>query len=109
MLLHRSCAAWVWPRPEMSSSSPSMVSRALCLIAAGVTRSPATSHSPRGSRNRSEEHTSELQSLMRLPYAVFCLKKKKTHRKTKKQQIEKKTSETMDRNKKSTKQKYDYI
>src|SRR3546814_8306185 len=26
---------------------------------------------------RSEEHTSELQSLMRLPYAVFCLKKKK--------------------------------
>src|SRR3546814_5388665 len=26
---------------------------------------------------RSEEHTSELQSLMRIPYAVFCLKKKK--------------------------------
>src|SRR3546814_1406589 len=25
--------------------------------------------------NRSEEHTSELQSLMRIPYAVFCLKK----------------------------------
>src|SRR3546814_10684403 len=29
-------------------------------------------------RNRSEEHTSELQSLMRISYAVFCLKKK-TH------------------------------
>src|SRR3546814_3816176 len=28
---------------------------------------------------RSEEHTSELQSLMRNSYAVFCLKKKKTH------------------------------
>src|SRR3546814_5931038 len=28
---------------------------------------------------RSEEHTSELQSLMRLSYAVFCLKKKKIH------------------------------
>src|SRR3546814_7221148 len=28
---------------------------------------------------RSEEHTSELQSLMRLSYAVFCLKKKKTN------------------------------
>src|SRR3546814_8220583 len=28
--------------------------------------------------NRSEEHTSELQSLMRISYAVFCLKKKKT-------------------------------
>src|SRR3546814_10905398 len=27
-------------------------------------------------RNRSEEHTSELQSLMRISYAVFCLKKK---------------------------------
>src|SRR3546814_4148723 len=27
--------------------------------------------------NRSEEHTSELQSLMRISYAVFCLKKKK--------------------------------
>src|SRR3546814_3387172 len=30
-----------------------------------------------GSRQRSEEHTSELQSLMRISYAVFCLKKKK--------------------------------
>src|SRR3546814_7342672 len=28
-------------------------------------------------RERSEEHTSELQSLMRISYAVFCLKKKK--------------------------------
>src|SRR3546814_10340981 len=28
---------------------------------------------------RSEEHTSELQSLMRISYAVFCLKKKKHH------------------------------
>src|SRR3546814_6200360 len=28
---------------------------------------------------RSEEHTSELQSLMRIPYAVFCLKKKTLH------------------------------
>src|SRR3546814_2358112 len=31
--------------------------------------------------NRSEEHTSELQSLMRISYAVFCLKKKKKHTK----------------------------
>src|SRR3546814_3059354 len=36
--------------------------------------------------NRSEEHTSELQSLMRISYAVFCLKKKK-----KKQQFTKRT------------------
>src|SRR3546814_4700122 len=32
--------------------------------------------------SRSEEHTSELQSLMRISYAVFCLKKKKTITKT---------------------------
>src|SRR3546814_10792380 len=31
---------------------------------------------------RSEEHTSELQSLMRISYAVFCLKKKKTKQNT---------------------------
>src|SRR3546814_3961416 len=38
-------------------------------------------HHPAGRRghgfHRSEEHTSELQSLMRISYAVFCLKKKK--------------------------------
>src|SRR3546814_9781917 len=33
-------------------------------------------------RPRSEEHTSELQSLMRISYAVFCLKKKNTNDKT---------------------------
>src|SRR3546814_3319577 len=33
------------------------------------------------SRERSEEHTSELQSLMRISYAVFCLKKKKHNHK----------------------------
>src|SRR3546814_4203724 len=32
-----------------------------------------------GMGGRSEEHTSELQSLMRISYAVFCLKKKKTN------------------------------
>src|SRR3546814_7901879 len=36
---------------------------------------------------RSEEHTSELQSLMRISYAVFCLKKKKNNKNTKKTQI----------------------
>src|SRR3546814_18786715 len=35
-------------------------------------------HAPRCGATRSEEHTSELQSLMRISYAVFCLKKKKT-------------------------------
>src|SRR3546814_1731919 len=35
---------------------------------------------------RSEEHTSELQSLMRISYAVFCLKKKKQQQKRNNQQ-----------------------
>src|SRR3546814_1587860 len=35
-----------------------------------------------GKAGRSEEHTSELQSLMRISYAVFCLKKKKQQRQT---------------------------
>src|SRR3546814_1268914 len=42
--------------------------------------------SPRGERcraPRSEEHTSELQSLMRISYAVFCLKKKKNKKQQK--------------------------
>src|SRR3546814_4962893 len=42
---------------------------------AAVSNGIGPSGSPR--RNRSEEHTSELQSLMRISYAVFCLKKKK--------------------------------
>src|SRR3546814_3889172 len=37
-----------------------------------------TTSVPRCDKVRSEEHTSELQSLMRISYAVFCLKKKKT-------------------------------
>src|SRR3546814_10210415 len=35
-----------------------------------------------GQKNRSEEHTSELQSLMRISYAVFCLNKKTTNKLT---------------------------
>src|SRR3546814_7706746 len=38
---------------------------------------------PGGTPNRSEEQTSELQSLMRLSYAVFCLKKKNKQNKAK--------------------------
>src|SRR3546814_2715750 len=38
---------------------------------------PGVKNAPRLRAERSEEHTSELQSLMRISYAVFCLKKKK--------------------------------
>src|SRR3546814_9295114 len=44
-------------------------------FSASLPRRSATS-----SAGRSEEHTSELQSLMRISYAVFCLKKKKKHK-----------------------------
>src|SRR3546814_7930611 len=43
----------------------------------------------RGRAPRSEEHTSELQSLMRISYAVFCLKKKKTQNTTNQQNTHK--------------------
>src|SRR3546814_8121170 len=42
-------------------------------------------------RQRSEEHTSELQSLMRISYAVFCLKKKKNTDKTHNQDLQSKS------------------
>src|SRR3546814_5654458 len=41
----------------------------------------ATPIEPPSERKRSEEHTSELQSLMRISYAVFCLTKKNTREK----------------------------
>src|SRR3546814_1460797 len=43
-----------------------------------VLAGPVVSRPEAEQLNRSEEHTSELQSLMRISYAVFCLKKKKT-------------------------------
>src|SRR3546814_6498590 len=48
------------PRPDMSAKHPA----------------DAVAATARAFRRRSEEHTSELQSLMRISYAVFCLKKK---------------------------------
>src|SRR3546814_8389394 len=48
-----------------------------CLV--GASPDPAAGnrgHAAPGLASRSEEHTSELQSLMRISYAVFCLKKK---------------------------------
>src|SRR3546814_7937864 len=50
----------------------------------GLATSIGRIDAPVGALVRSEEHTSELQSLMRISYAVFCLKKKKnTNTKTK--------------------------
>src|SRR3546814_10077656 len=56
----------------------------LSKLLSNVVTSPIASYAPdtegaqhNDLRTRSEEHTSELQSLMRISYAVFCLKKKK--------------------------------
>src|SRR3546814_1282679 len=43
----------------------------------------------RSNGRRSEEHTSELQSLMRISYAVFCLKKKQTNEHSRKTALQK--------------------
>src|SRR3546814_7461992 len=48
----------------------------LTLLRASNTGVPATIYVEQQPKWRSEEHTSELQSLMRISYAVFCLKKK---------------------------------
>src|SRR3546814_1867489 len=67
-------------RSPRSNSTSSMCS------AAGTARGSAPHCSTGRSRTRavqrSEEHTSELQSLMRISYAVFCLKKKKQEQTT---------------------------
>src|SRR3546814_16554147 len=62
--------------PTRRSSDLSSVSTA-CRMASSMVLPRATSHPGKSGKSiRSEEHTSELQSLMRISYAVFCLKKK---------------------------------
>src|SRR3546814_2438457 len=73
-----------WPATPNATWGPSPWARP----ATGSPSSCKTSGRPGKKSNpawppRSEEHTSELQSLMRISYAVFCLKKKKDIRKTK--------------------------
>src|SRR3546814_8635253 len=55
---------------------------ALGLFQGGFQGEPFDQHGLPGFQGRSEEHTSELRSLMRISYAVFCLKKKNTKIKT---------------------------
>src|SRR3546814_2845360 len=66
--------------PDMASTSAIAYFRA-CHIAAHGRGRPVSGrlYSDGVFLRRSEEHTSELQSLMRISYAVFCLKKKKTN------------------------------
>src|SRR3546814_7854747 len=61
-----------------SAASPGLISTNIsCCNSASHRFERVSSPPPSYSTSRSEEHTSELQSLMRISYAVFCLKKKK--------------------------------
>src|SRR3546814_6497361 len=53
--------------------------RELSPVRIGARHMPVQFVAAQQHRQRSEEHTSELQSLMRISYAVFCLKKKKKY------------------------------
>src|SRR3546814_9781698 len=63
---------WLFARSSATSASTVEVRAVLSPDAPAFTSE---------TRRRSEEHTSELQSLMRISYAVFCLKKKKINKK----------------------------
>src|SRR3546814_6261616 len=65
--LPRPCSPWQTTQLAANTSRPLATEAALPLAQAG-------------SDSRSEEHTSELQSLMRTSYAVFCLKKKNNNK-----------------------------
>src|SRR3546814_9919488 len=64
-----------------ATGRPIWAARPVPVLTAVCNRSvmPAATQGATSTRLRSEEHTSELQSLMRISYAVFCLKKKKTN------------------------------
>src|SRR3546814_7467782 len=88
----RSTSVWVcaseklgsrWPYKEMLERDAMDVVMVDLCWSGGLTEGrkiaalAETWHRPFAPHDRSEEHTSELQSLMRISYAVFCLKKKK--------------------------------
>src|SRR3546814_8400771 len=96
-------AASIMKRSVASSrtlcQAPLRVSSALAAAAQDGTSSITEKVTPSvctqcGSAVRSEEHTSELQSLMRISYAVFCLKKKKKKKTSHKQRTNKRTNQT---------------
>src|SRR3546814_7717771 len=60
----------------MVTTSPALVTCLAAVIAVAVSTAYLQPGACPGGGGRSEEHTSELQSLMRISYAVFCLKQK---------------------------------
>src|SRR3546814_6800109 len=76
-------ASWPGRRSGSMSIESKPKTRAQALVAAAL-KTARREKRKETKAARSEEHTSELQSLMRISYAVFCLKKKKriTYNKT---------------------------
>src|SRR3546814_8476570 len=66
-----------WPTASTGTRSPTTASTSPTWKPGAAARACAGTWA-----GRSEEHTSELQSLMRISYAVFCLKKKRTYNET---------------------------
>src|SRR3546814_1521232 len=65
--------------PSMTTANTTPTQEKICVgvsVKVSAKQTPATEASAMQTPDRSEEHTSELQSLMRISYAVFCLKKK---------------------------------
>src|SRR3546814_3132415 len=63
--------------PPSDQAAPASAMKPTATATLRLKPSSQVSHSPpTRAKGRSEEHTSELQSLMRISYAVFCLKKK---------------------------------
>src|SRR3546814_3436982 len=73
-----------WPSVDRIDETLRDFRNSTCLIGIFLKRCRSRGHARRmrSSHLRSEEHTSELQSLMRISYAVFCLKKKKKNQNT---------------------------
>src|SRR3546814_3356386 len=67
------------PADEVLRASESSAVHGIKLYPAGATTNSDAGVTDLLGIRRSEEHTSELQSLMRISYAVFCLKKKTKH------------------------------
>src|SRR3546814_1162953 len=71
------CRAW---RASIAAARLETAPESVCIVTSdsfGGSARQRRKAGPRIESGRSEEHTSELQSLMRISYAVFCLKKKK--------------------------------
>src|SRR3546814_4143723 len=77
-LLILAISIWValWLANRLVSPIRRLVTAAERVGAGDLSARVSVRHSPDEIGTRSEEHTSELQSLMRISYAVFCLKKK---------------------------------